>query len=426
MWRHWSCSYRPQLAGLVARPLALVLLPVALLAACSDPPTSSPAAAAGASRDVSPTVPYTGTVRAVDLGALPGDVAGEATFVSEGGVVYGRSFRTVGGASRFFRWTQAGGMVQVASIPTAPTYPLPTVTGPLPPRFLRAFVHAANAKGEATGELCWFDCGSAGTPGFDQNSRRLFRYSSGARVVLLDTRGSTSEGDFLVAGTSHGLSINRWGHIGGVYWQPNVSVDPQSFFWSPVDSVQLVSAPEGHVADVNDIDQVLNQTTIPAYVPCSSVWRADLGLRDLVASSGVCQDADESVRALAQQVGGPLVVGRALGHAALWRVPAPNRAAYPKVDANPIASTATISLARTGGLYHQFIRATQSAAVGPYLELVDWGDGTSSRRTRSTIAGKTTFQDHRYTRAGTYWVRVYVKDARGRWGVDERRVTVTN
>jgi hypothetical protein len=59
------------------------------------------------------------------------------------------------------------------------------------------------------------------------------------------------------------------------------------------------------------------------------------------------------------------------------------------------------------------------------VELVDWGDGASSRRPRATIAGKTTFQDHIYARPGTYWVRVYVKDARGRWGVDERRVTVT-
>jgi hypothetical protein len=57
---------------------------------------------------------------------------------------------------------------------------------------------------------------------------------------------------------------------------------------------------------------------------------------------------------------------------------------------------------------------------------VDWGDGTSSRRPRASLAGGLFYQAHTYTKPGTYWVRVYVKDAQGRWGVDERRLTVTS
>jgi len=36
----------------------------------------------------------------------------------------------------------------------------------------------------------------------------------------------------------------------------------------------------------------------------------------------------------------------------------------------------------------------------------------------------TTSQVHTYRATGVYWVRVYVKDALGRWGVSERKVTV--
>jgi hypothetical protein len=108
----------------------------------------------------------------------------------------------------------------------------------------------------------------------------------------------------------------------------------------------------------------------------------------------------------------------------MWTLPPVSRAAYPKVNANPITFTSSISLAVTGGRYFQLYRGTQSAYAGPYVEHVDWGDGSSSRRTRPSI-GTVTSQSHVYTRTGTYWIRVYVKDALGRWGVAERRLTVT-
>jgi hypothetical protein len=407
------------------------MLALALLAACSDPPTRPPAAAPSVAADLAVLPPTRGSIRAVDLGVLPGDVASEATFVSEAGVVYGRSFRTLGGTPRFFRWTQAGGMVLVSSIPAAPVYPLPTITGPHPPFYTKVIPHVANAKGEATGELCLIECDSPARP--SQNSSHVFRYSVGSGVVELDTR---RWGDARGPGyTSHGLSINRWGHIAGEYWQVEGG-DPQALFWTPVDSFRLVSEPIATAAQVNDIDQVVATTQTPGTDRCSSAWRPDLGRYELATPSGVCDFADGPLaRALTQQVNGSLVVGWTVDtagggfarHAALWRVPAPNRAAFPKVDASPLTFASRISLARTGGLYHQFYRATQSAAVGPYLELVDWGDGTSSRRTRSSsVGGKIFYQTHTYTKRGTYWVRVYVKDARDRWGVDERRLTVTN
>jgi len=170
------------------------------------------------------------------------------------------------------------------------------------------------------------------------------------------------------------------------------------------------------------------------------VWRPDLAEHVLGFDPSTADICDESCStfALTQQRAGTLVVGgiqvnvgdEALGtlryytHAALWRVPAVNRAGFPSVNANLYSASSTISLASSGGRYYQTYRATQATAAGPYLELVDWGDGTTSRRTRSSV-GVTTSQVHTYARRGTYWVRVYVKDAQGRWAVSEHKVTVT-
>jgi hypothetical protein len=404
------------------------LLALALLAACNDLPTP-PGVVPRPALDVT-TVPPSGVIAAVDLGVLPGDVRSEATFVGEDGAVYGRSFDD-GGTSRFFRWTQAGGMVQVSSIPAAPVHALPAVGGPFPFVYDAAFPHAANAKGEATGDLCWLECDSPSRP--SQDASHAFRYSAGSGVVEIDTRRFGDPPDLQPGATSHGLSINRWGHVAGRYWQFE-GADPQAFFWAPADSFRLVSGTEADTTWINDIDQVVAQTHNPAGTRCSTVWRPDLGRFDLVTPDGECMLDDALARATAQQINGPLVVGTAAipdgegfqGHAVLWRVPAPDRAAYPAVNASPFSYSTRLSLGATGGRYHQLYGATQTSNGGPYVELVDWGDGTSSRRPRASLAGGLFYQAHTYTKPGTYWVRVYVKDAQGRWGVDERRLTVTS
>jgi len=404
------------------------LLALALLAACNDLPTP-PGVVPRPALDVT-TVPPSGVIAAVDLGVLPGDVRSEATFVGEDGAVYGRSFDD-GGTSRFFRWTQAGGMVQVSSIPSAPVHPLPAVDGPFPFVYLAAFTFAANAKGEATGYLCWREgCGDDPQPFEDQS--HAFRYSAGAGAVELDTRRPAAPDEPTPPeplGTSHGMSINRWGHVAGEYWQFN-GADPQAFFWTPADSFRLVSGTNLDTTMINDIDQVIAQTQ-SAITRCSTLYRPDLRRRDLVTPAGECTFDDAAARAVAQQVNGPLAVGWVIErteetsreHAALWRVPALNRAAFPVVNANPYGGSGGLVYLSTGGRYYQLYRAAQSSPRGPYLELVDWGDGTSSRRTRSSI-GVTTSQVHTYRATGVYWVRVYVKDALGRWGVGERKVTV--
>jgi hypothetical protein len=422
-----SRSARPRWAGAFASLLAL-----ALLASCSDPPTRPPSAASRPALDLT-TVPTSGVIAGIDLGVLPGDVTSRATFVGADGAVYGRSV-SASGTPRFFRWTQAGGMVQVSTIPSAPVHPQPAVGGPFPFVYLAAFTFAANAKGEATGYLCWREgCGGDPQPFEDQS--HAFRYSAGAGAVELDTRRPSAPDEPTPPeplGTSHGMSINKWGHVAGEYWQFN-GADPQAFFWTPADSFRLVSGTNLDTTMINDIDQVIAQTQ-SAITRCSTLYRPDLGRRDLVTPAGECTFDDAAARAVAQQVNGPLVVGWVIErteetdreHAALWRVPAPNRAAYPRVNASPIAFASRISLAVTGGRYHQLYGATQSSNAGPYVEVVDWGDGTSSRRTRATLAGGLFYQAHTYTKPGTYWVRVYVKDAQGRWGVDERRLTVTS
>src|SRR5215211_8806907 len=85
--RMWSLSYHS--FGPRCRGVAVNLLALGLLAACSDLPTP-PDTARRPALDLVVTLPTTGTIAAVNLGVLPGDVASRATFVAEDGAVYGR------------------------------------------------------------------------------------------------------------------------------------------------------------------------------------------------------------------------------------------------------------------------------------------------------------------------------------------------
>jgi hypothetical protein len=195
-------------------------------------------------------------------------------------------------------------------------------------------------------------------------------------------------------------------------------------------------------AQVNDVDQVIaNQVQWGGPDTFADdagfVWRPDLGGRRLGPPAAGCGNVAGNcdIWLEAQQPTKTWVVGHAAvkladgtmtTHAVLWRVPAVSRAAFPKVNANPYGGTgSTVSLSANGGRYYQTYTATQTTAAGPYVEHIDWGDGTGSRRTRSSI-NATAAVSHLYTKTGTYWVRVYVKDAQGRWGVSERKVTVVS
>jgi len=411
----------------VSRRWVVALVAALSVAACDRNPA---APSAPAPRPGNGLVGSATGIRAQDLGVLPGDEWSEATHVAEDGTVYGVSYPPGGGASRYFRWTPTGGMVQVASIPLPSWPPWQTFSSVVHP-WVKGIVTARNAKGEATGVLCQYDCDDPTAYG-----GHVFRSSAGAGAIELDTRRDPFFPD-VPEGASHGWGINRWGHVAGAYW---LSDDPSAFLWTPVDSFRvegILSVDNGNTK-LNDIDQVVaqQQDAIHEY---AVVFRPDLSRRALEpdAASLSFPGVEWSTYALAQQTTGTLVVGRSLAfgydestgesfyreHAALWRVPALDRAAFPVVNANPYGGSGGLVHLSTGGQYYQLYRATQSSPRGPYLELVDWGDGTSSRRTRSNI-GVTTSQVHTYRATGVYWVRVYVKDALGRWGVSERKVTV--
>lgn len=76
-------------------------------AACTDRPTAPLPGGAPARR----VVAAAGVILPVDLGTLPGASESEATYVTDDGAVYGYS------GGRAFRWTAAGGMTEVSSIP---------------------------------------------------------------------------------------------------------------------------------------------------------------------------------------------------------------------------------------------------------------------------------------------------------------------
>jgi len=399
----------------------LVPAALALLAACDRPPTAPPTAPARA-QTAQGAVPV---IAPQDLGVLPGDDRSEATYITEDGVVYGNSYPPGSNTPRFFRWTSGSGvMTQVSAIPRPPSPPLPTLPAPSP--YVRTVPTAANAKGEATGVLCWTGCFTSFYDPTDQGGH-VFRYSAGAGVRELDSRRQEPASANIPEASSHGWSINRWGHVAGLWWAFDDS-ELQLFLWTPVDSFHLIGPflieNDNGDTQVNDLDQVLSHSDNNAFV-----WRPDLGTREL---GGLCCAGELAPRGRAQQANGTLVVGEApvpvtggaQMHAALWRVPAVNRSAFPKVNANLYTATSTLSLASSGGRYYQTYRATQATAAGPYLELVDWGDGATSRRTRSSVGG-TWSQAHTYTKKGTFWVRVYVEDAQGRWGVSEHKVVIT-
>ena len=403
--------------------------------------------------------PLPAAVFARDLGVLPGDARSEATYVSaDGATVYGYSYATESPTPRRgFRWTSATGMQEVASIPSPVTYPLPTIT---PPPDGAVLPLAANAKGEATGIFCrvFFGGGAEGEyrcpspPPWGQHER-AFRYSRGGGLQDLDSFVPIESGGGV--NRSYGLAINKWGHVAGMLI-PNADDEWRAMLWTPIDSLRLVGGfvnfQFGPPVDVrqallNDNDRVVFATysnsdeRVFAYEPGYGRRR----LRPPVGLGGFDNDDFESYSAALAQNNGAHVVGRSLYNfdtgrvnefgepvleqrerAVRWTLPALSRAAFPQVNANPYGgTTSTVSLSRNGGQYYQTYRATQTGANGPYVEHIDWGDGKSSRRTRSSITADA-YQRHSYTKTGTYWVRVYVKDAGGHWGVSERRVTVVS
>jgi hypothetical protein len=404
------------------------------VAACDRPPTepSGPfATRPTAARFVGPS----GTIVGIDLGTLPGDSSSEATYVADDGAVYGSSYAGTDlvGTRRYFRWTATTGMRQVASIPSPTAYPRPSLTAP---DGRAVDERAANVKGEVTGQMCappgadgdW-PCRFEEPPGLSYT--QVFRWSAGAGVRNLEPPEGNPVDEPM---ESVGLAINRWGHIAG-YRRDRDDDQPLHFFWAPVDTFVGFSPPgyESLRTPVllNDNDQLVAARNTMDKDVFAYTWRPDLGLKLLMppscahfpGSTGLAQNATTSVVGW----GSVTIPGeelRCTRHAMLWRVPAVNRAGYPSVNVNPITSTSTISLSKSGGRYFQFYKGTQSTASGPYTELVDWGDGSTSSVTRATTGG-TYYQSHVYKRTGTYWVRVYVKDRLGRWGVGERKVTVT-
>lgn len=425
------------------RTFALAALAVAL-AACERPLPDPIAPRARPLADLA----LAGDVVAVDLGVLPGDARSEATYVTEGGTVYGYSYATdeEGSARRAFRWTSSSGIQEVASIPAPPAPPLPTI--PEPPGG-GVIPVAANAKQEATGIFCIpiLDRGcEANFPGEEpfSNRERGFRWSAGGGLQDLDLDISSDPAD--APDRTMGFAINRWGHVAGVH-RGGLEDEWRTMFWTPLDSLTVAGGATSFpiVRDrrvlLNDNDRVVSATyDVISQTPFA--FQPGSGVQTLRAPSFPSGSGEAYGIALAQN-NGAHVVGRAeywfntgkvdefgdpvlewRNRAMLWTLPAANRAAFPEVNASPLSFTSTISLARTGGRYFQLYRGTQGASAGPYVELVDWGDGSATRRTRTRI-GFLAYAEHVYARTGTYWVRVYVKDAQGRWDVSERRLVIT-
>jgi len=381
----------------------------ALLAACDRPPTEPSVAPrprpalASASSDVA----------AIDLGTLPGDAWSVAQFVDESGVVYGQSC-SLPATCRNFRWT--------------PTDGIQLFTGTIPGRGGGNI----NAKGERAETICP-DGGSE-----CEGASRAARVFVGGLAQDLGTEPVESESPR----SARGLLINRWGHVAVLTEYSFFGTHQTSLaLWTPRTGYRHVAPAELQIEPwtvlevllLNDNDQVVaNEFFVLESRPV--VWRADLGapvpLRSPTHDPNAEHEFPESFvldqNNRRELVGSAFVEtpgGRA-EHAVLWAVPPLDRTDWPVVDANPYGGSGSrISLSSPGaGRYYQLYQATQAAA-GPYVELVDWGDGTTSRRTRPRV-GILTSQNHLYAAPGTYWVRVYVTDAQGRWGVDERKVTI--
>lgn len=377
------------------------------LAACDAAPVAP--RADSVSRGTAAALAGSGEIVGIDLGVLPGDVSSRPVWITEDGAVYGYSYGASEPTGHPFRWTAATGMQAVASIPPKPAFPIPAGAP--------AGAFAANAKGEVTGP--------------DVEIREpAWRWSRGAGKRVLDPWFAL---DPEFVDPSNGAAINRWGHVAGGRSSEGSLI---TFLWTPVDSfgdpgeiysrvTSGESTNQPPYITINDNDQV---TTMVCCLPNALVWRPDMGSRALVNADGVLSE-DQPTYPLAQNNRNQVVgLGKPSGpggmHATLWNTPPIDRTGFPTVNARPLAiATTSTSLSKLGGVYRQYFKGAQSPAAGPWTEILDWGDGTTTRRRRSSLV--LTSAAHTYTRTGTYWVRVYIRDNVGRWAVGEQRVTVS-
>jgi hypothetical protein len=395
------------------------LLSATLLAGCDRPPTGPSPTSRRVALSLA-TAAADNTIVGIDLGVLPGDRSSEAAFITDDGTVYGFSYPdelrpdyapgpTGEPPFRRFRWTPGEGIRQVMAFPPRPVPPIPAGAP--------AIARAANAKGEVTGA----------------SAEELFlahawRWSRDAGLRFLEPADDGS------IERSAGVAINRWGHVAG----PRTVFDivlaglwtPVAGFGEPGDRYAFVNVeamPDPGFYHLNDNDQVLARGgVIDVY---GVVWRPDLGARILVQpgyTGGDLIDTDAAGQNARNQVVGWARIGsdeRSVAHAVLWNVPAVDRAGFPTIDTRPIATqTSTVRLSTSRGVYYQLFRTAQSPTAGPWTEIIDWGDGTTTRRPARTLG--TRYAAHSYARTGTYWVRAYVEDRLGRWAVGEQRVTV--
>jgi hypothetical protein len=403
---------------LAAVRCAPVLLATTLLAACDRPPTGPTPAGRGAGLSLA-TASADNVVRGIDLGVLPGDQTSEAAFITDDGTVYGYSYADAGpdyapGPTaeppfRRFRWTPGGGLQEVMAFP-------PRSIPAIPPG-APAGAWAANANGEATG-----------APEGDGWLNHAWRWSRGSGQQFLE---STDEGS---SRSSAGAAINRWGHVAGPRSLDGTVIaglwTPVAGFGEPGDRyafVNIESLPDPGYYHLNDNDQLLSRGgIIDTY---GAVWRPDIGARILVQpgyAQGDLIDTDAAGQNARNQVVGWATIGegsRGVAHAVLWNLPPVNRVGFPTIDPRPVPNmTSTVRLSANRGAYYQLFATAQSPAAGPWTEIVDWGDGSTTRRAARALG--TRFAAHAYTRTGTYWVRTYVKDRLGRWAVGEQKVTV--
>jgi len=361
-------------------------------------------------------------VVAQDLGVLPGATNSTALFVFPDGSVSGLS------DDRPFLWTEAGGMVETSDVlvPRLPEVVQPAATED----FTDVWAAAANYEGESVGALC-----TARAPEICPAVTFAFRWSRAEGLRALE-RTDLPIPELLFS-SSAATGVNGSGHVAGFRSTPAWrGGEFTAFFWTPEGGFTDV-APVGGSLDqettvlVGEEDQVVGAFRAgPGAAIQGFAWRPEWAAALVLPNpagerGGDARPADQNPAGVI--VGTAVVAADGDGevrHAVRWTVPAVSRTGYPAVDVNAVRFTSRISLRTTGGLYYQIYRVTAAPGAGRVRETIDWGDGTTTSRTVAA-AGNATSQAHRYHAPGTYRVRVYARDAVGRWTMAERVLTVT-
>lgn len=201
----------------------------------------------------------------IDLGTLPDGDFSEATGINNSGQVVGMS--TAGdGTTRAFSWTAAGGMREIGTLP--------------------GYVHSAAMGINDAGQVAGFSSTDPPRRPFPFVNAETFFLVFGPRAFVWTEAGGMQDLGALQAGVcnnreSLATAINNLGQVTGES-RINIACRHQGFFWTPADGMRGILGQNAYAYAINDLGQVVGLGPVGGIVsPVAMVWTEAEGSRPL-------------------------------------------------------------------------------------------------------------------------------------------------